>query len=205
MNPLLLSSSRFRRSAPVIGLVGLLAGIAAFAWASFSPARYQTSIAFTVSLIQKQQTPDYQYDGYYAIKAAELVSQSLISWFLTPSVIMDIYEDAGLTPNVTNLQRFVARFKARQHSAQNVVVTFKEDRQEDAERLSDSMIKLVEQKGEALNKNQAKETLFTVEGSRPIIVPVSTNPWIAALAGLILGVVVGAFVVAIHEGWTGGA
>lgn len=179
----------------------LLVGAMGLILATSTPPKYQTSVSFSIALTQKQQTPDYQYDGYYAIRAAELVSQTLISWFLTPSVILDIYQDAGISPKISNLNRFVARFKARQHAAQNIVITFKEQDEQTAEAIAGSIVKIVEQKGEALNTTQQHEALFDVQGSTPVIVQTRWNPYVATGSALLLGLFFSLFVISVKGYW----
>lgn len=181
----------------------LVAGIGLVVATSTRP-KYQTSVSFSIALTQKQQTPDYQYDGYYAIKAAELVSQTLISWFLTPSVILDIYSDAGVPPNISNLNRFVARFKARQHAAQNIVITFKEDDETKARAIAESIVTVVEKKGEALNTTEQREALFDVQGSTPVIVKTRLNPYLTVGSAMLFGFFIALFAVSVKEYWNEG-
>ena len=110
----------------LIVVITIIATLASFLFSYYQPDYYKVSIAFGVKSINRQSTTEYQFDGYYAIKASELFSQTIISWFLTPSVLVDIYDQADIDPEITSLEQFTSRFKTKQYSAQNFVVIFKE-------------------------------------------------------------------------------
>ena len=61
----------------VITLLGAVVGY-------FMGVRYKTSISFSIIRTSSKETADYQYDDYYAIRSAELLGQTMLSWFLTP-------------------------------------------------------------------------------------------------------------------------
>jgi len=88
----------------------MLGALVAVILASCSPGSARVSLAFTIAEQQRQDTPDYSYDGYYSIRASELVADSLMSWLSTPSVIKDIYTSAGLP--ITDAQAFAKAGRA---------------------------------------------------------------------------------------------
>ena len=73
-------------------IITVLATILSFVFAYFKPVNFDTSISFSINRINKQKTEEYQYDDYYAIQASDLFSQTVMSWFLTPSVLLEIYD-----------------------------------------------------------------------------------------------------------------
>lgn len=159
----------------------------------YRPVQYDASLSFAVERVNKQETSEYQYDGYYEIQAADLFSQTVISWFLTPSVLFEIYDRADLDPEIGTLDRFANRFKTRKYSPQNIVVRFKADSREKAEKLSNAIISVVEEKAVHLNRNDQGDSLFNVVGETPVIVEsrpnVTVNGIVALVAGLMLSLV----------------
>lgn len=153
--------------------------------------RYAASLAIAVNRINKQVTPDYQYDGYYALQASDLFSQTLLSWFLTPSVILDFYQKAGVDPHVTTTNELVSRFKARKFAAQNIVVQFTERDRDAAQKLADGISSTVRSRSAELDKNATGDSTFEVVPSTAVIVEVKPNPVLntiaAAVASLLLG------------------
>lgn len=167
--------------------VVFVSGLTTFVISKNIPAQYQASLSFTIGIRQKQQTTEYQYDGYYGLKAAELVSQTMMSWFLTPSVVVEMYESASLPIPRENPNRLVAHFRARQHAAQNIVVSFREPDEKKASKLADAIIEVIQKKGENLNKNTNDETLFHVVGEKPVIVKTKINALVASISAVVFG------------------
>lgn len=174
----------------LIIVVTVVTTVVAFLVSFYQPDYYKVSTSFTVKAINKPVTTEYQYDGYYAIKASELFSQTVISWFLTPSVLVDIYDMAGIDPQITSLEKFTSRFTTKQYSAQNFVVTFKERDKSAAEKVANSIISYVEDNALYLNQDSNQNSLFEVEGSSPVIIKSKTATWLVTLAAFILGLVI---------------
>ncbi|OGY78689.1 MAG: hypothetical protein A3B74_04930 [Candidatus Kerfeldbacteria bacterium RIFCSPHIGHO2_02_FULL_42_14] len=176
--------------------VVVIAGAAIIAWAM--PERFKTSVAFAINRGEVQQTTDYQYDGYYVLRAAELYAQNIVSWFLTPSFLVEVYEKAKIPPEITNLERFGNRFKTKQYSPQNIVVTFTVNDRTTAEKLAQSIIATVEEQASAFGQSVEKD-LFMVVGSQPVIVNDQQPAWLIILVGGILGLIVSFILVYIHR------
>ncbi|MBI2426661.1 MAG: hypothetical protein HYV34_02335, partial [Candidatus Kerfeldbacteria bacterium] len=99
--------------------------LAAYLGSVLRPTTWDTSVSLRVNRINKQQTQYYD-DSYFAIQASDLFSQTVMSWFLTPSVLLGIYTTADVDPQVESLDRFPERFKVKKYSPQNIVVRFQE-------------------------------------------------------------------------------
>jgi hypothetical protein len=78
------------------------------------------SVSFAVNRINSQSTAEYQYDGYYALQAADLFAQTVVSWFSTPSVLREVYDQASMDPEITTVSSLANRFKVKKYSAQNI-------------------------------------------------------------------------------------
>jgi len=101
-------------------VIAVIAGLAG-AWFAYSrPTQYEGSVSFTINRINTAVTTEYQYDGYYGIKAAELFGQTVVSWLETPSVLLDMYQRAGVEPHITSLSSFTGRFRAKIYSPQTI-------------------------------------------------------------------------------------
>ncbi len=181
----------------VLSVVALavIGAVVAVIVAQFSPVTYKTSISFGINRINIKETGDYQYDGYYAIQASDLFAKTVVSWFLTPSVLLEMYDRAGIDPDISSLDQFTGRFKTRQYSAQNVVVTFNERTQEVADTISGAIIAVVEERAAAANQTAESAPLFEVRGSSPVIVDQRPNAPFSAAAGAAAGIVVGFIVI----------
>lgn len=161
--------------------------IAAMLFAVTRPNTYTASIAFTINRINKQPTSEYQFDGYYALQASDLFSDTVVSWFLTPSAIVDMYDRAGINPNVTSLSSLTSRFNIKKFSAQNLNVKFTALSQNEADKLATAVIQTVQEKTASLNQSADRKALFEAVGSKPVIVTNSKGAIIAGIVGLIIG------------------
>lgn len=165
-----------------------VAGIG-LAYALLSPTVYDTSISFSINRISKQETPDYQYDGYYAIQASDLFSQTVLSWFLTPSVLLEIYDGAGIDPNVSSIEQLTSRFKAKKYSAQNIVVRFIERDKQTADKISGSLVKVIEERARTSNQDSGQQAWFDVQGATPFIVEKRPSPGLMTGIGAAVGII----------------
>jgi len=184
-------SGQLRTTWKWIAAITVVVVAATVVFTMLKPVTYTTSVSFSINRINKEQSAYYEYDGYYAIQAADLISQTVVSWFLTPSVLLEIYETAGVDPAIDSLNEFAARFKTRKHSSQNVVVTFTERDEANGEKLGAAVIEVVEEMGAGLNQSSDAQALYGVVGSTPVIVEDQAD-WpitvaVGVLAGLILG------------------
>lgn len=186
-----LSASAFRPYRAFLMFFVLVATLATFAFSFTAEPRYVASLSITVNRVHRQETADYQYDGYYAIQASDLFSQTILSWFLTPSVLLEFYQRAGVDPDITTLSGVIGRFRARKFAAQNIVVQFSDANRDHAEKLATAIGAVVKERGEALNKDSENRGLFEVAPATPVIVEsrpnVALNTVVAFIASLVIG------------------
>ncbi len=179
----------------LIIILTLLLAAVSFLFAYIQEPYFDTSISFTVNRINRQNTQYYEYDGFYAIQASDLFAANVVSWFMTPSFLLEIYDQANLDPQITSLERFANRFKTKQFSSQNIVVRFREETDERARKISEAIINKVETKSAQLNKTADDKSLFEVVGSKPVIVEKKANIWLSTLIGLVSGFILAVIIV----------
>lgn len=177
----------------VIIVLTLLITVFSFLFSYFQPTLYDTSISFTINRTAKEKTTDYQYDGYYAIQASNLFAQTLMSWLMTPSVLLEIYQEANIEPNIDYLDKFASRFETKKFSPQNVAVRYKERNIETAQKIAQGIIKVVEEKSLELNRTSEGDSLFLVVGSQPVIVPYKPSVPLVTVVGLAVGFLISCF------------
>lgn len=190
----------FKRFLAVILIVAVIGGFAGFAAGSFlDEVEYDTSISFAVNRTNRQETPDYQYDGYYAIQAADLFSQTIVSWFSTPSVLLEMYRNAGIEPEITSIDAFSNQFRTKKFSSQNIVLRFSEATRERAEQISKSIIDTTKTRASALNRSSDQKALFEVVAAEPVIVEKRPNVALKTVLGFVSGVILGLiFAIGLH-------
>lgn len=159
---------------------------------------YTSSISFAVNRINKQETQYYD-DSYYGIQAADLFSQTVISWFMTPSVLLEIYDQSGVDPKITTIEKFTSRFKTKKYSAQNIVVKFTERDRETAEKISDAAVLVMESKAADLNRSANNKALFEIVAAKPVIVENRINIYLVGAIGLVVGFLLSIVLVYLKE------
>ncbi len=179
----------------IVGLT-LTAAIAAYIAAATRPVMTGVSMSFAINRTNKEATAQYQYDGYYALQAADLFAQTAVSWFSTPSVLREVYDQANLDPEIRSLNSLPARFSVKKYSAQNIVVKFKERTTDRANSVAAAMKVVMEAKASRLNQSADGKSLFEIVASPPVVAPARPDGWLPGGVALILGFALSLFVAA---------
>lgn len=160
------------------------------------PIQYRASTSFAINRINRQETTEYQYDGYYALQAGDLFAQTVVSWFSTPSIVQEMYQAGGVDPETVLPTKLPSRFRVKKYSAQNIVVRYTESTKERSEKLSAGIKQVLERRTSDLNQTSTGKSLFEIVGTAPVIIAGRLNPWVAgglaALAGLFIGLILAA-------------
>lgn len=182
--------SILRKHQVFIVVFTVLLALSGFILGYTTPVRYKASVAFMIVQVSQQVTTDYTYDEYYALRSAELIGQNVLGWFLTPSFLVGVYNTAGVGADITSLERFSRRFKAKQYSPQNIVVTFSDPIEDTARKLADAVIQNVEKGVKELDQSQTQD-VFEIRGAEPVVIVSEFPLWLTTLAGFITGLVGG--------------
>lgn len=168
-------------------IFGVIAtAIAAFVFALYRPVSYQAVVSFDLNFVNRPDTIDYQYGGYYDLKAAEIYTQHIMSWFLTPAFVEEIYQQAGVGYEIDSIPRFTNRFKTEQYSAQNFIVEFRDYSREQAQKLADALTTVVERRASLVSEQQ-EQALFSIIAQEPVVAETDFNPWVVAFLGALAG------------------
>lgn len=176
------------RRKPALGLAAaallgaVLAALAARAW----PTRYETTLDFVIDRPAPQETADYAYDGYYALRASELFADTLIGWFSTPSFVKSVLTRAESAPPAD--AALPARlFRAKRYSSQLVVVRFSAKAPEAAAALAAAAAAEASDRTSRLIPDAKSRSLFTLRAAPPVTEPRRLSSGRAAFAGAALG------------------
>lgn len=164
--------------------------------ASTRPVRIGVSISFAINRINREATTQYQYDGYYALQAADLFAQTVISWFSTPSVLLEVYQQGNIDPAIQSISNLPSRFTVRKYSAQNIVVKYTESDQARAEKVAASLITVMASKASKMNQTSEGKSLFEIVGGVPAIAPATPNLGLLVAVAAVLSFALGLFVAA---------
>ena len=158
---------QLRRRLPMVILVSIVVFMAVYTILRRQGVIHEVHFSYIVSLEDRQQTAQYQFDGYYTLQAIELFTDTLSNLITTPELLVRAYEQAKLPlPNLTarTLQGAVT---AEQIGPQLVHVTVRDKNREVAEKLSKSLMNVVGQDVEVY-QNQGKPAVkFQIVASEP--------------------------------------
>ncbi len=185
----------WRQRGLIIAMV-VIATVTTWIVSSSQPVRFGSSQSFAINRINRESTPDYQFDGYYALQAADLFSQTVVSWFSTPSVLQEVYQQAKLDPEIDSLNSLPSRFKVKKYSSQNIVVRVTERTSDRLAKVTSAVKSVMEQKAAQLNQDPNGKSQFTIVGSTPVIAEVRPMVWLNSLVALVLSFGLSLFVAA---------
>lgn len=176
------------RRSPVRAVAGaaLLGALLAVAAARAFPTRYETTLDFTIDRPVPQETADYAYDGYYALRASELFADTLIGWFSTPSFVKSVLTRTELAA-ADGVALPARLFRAKRYSSQLVVVRFSAKTPDAAAALAAAAVTEASERAAGLMPGAKGQPLFMLRAAPPVIELRRLPTERAAFAGAALG------------------
>ena len=162
----------------------ILGGVLLAFLPSLFPRTYQ--ISFTLEVIPNLSQGDfYNYDGFYALQAAEIASSDIAKWFISPVFverILSANESETLSElSVRDLRRIIS---SEQISNSLVEITYETDSEELAKDRYDAISSVINE------RVRDRELNFKVESLEPTIRPKTYVRAFWFLAGVVLGALV---------------
>lgn len=182
----------------LILIITILIGVSSFVFTLKRPVIYDTSLSLFITRTTTQATQDYKYDGYYAIKAAELFSDTVRQWLQSPEVVIEIYKKAGIDLELESLRKLGKILKVYKMSPQYVEVRFKAEEKEKVQKISSVIPSVLQSKAQQLAWSSG-DLAFYIRATSPVIIENKPKPLFNGLIGLISGFVLGIFVVFFRE------
>lgn len=181
----------------VIFITALLVGFFAFIFSFFAPTIYETSLSIETERKNIQETSDFRYDDYYALKASEMFVDSMAKWFSNPEFITQICKEAEVDISGASLRNLKKKIKANKMSAQYLEIKFKTKTRKESEKISSAISSTIKERSKNLGWTDAEENVFSIKTSNPIIVEknplIFLNTLIGLFSGLFIGILIGFF------------
>lgn len=173
----------------VFWTIVVLAGISALVFTTAQPKSYLASTTFTVnksSSIKQKDSTTYLFDNYYNIQSAGLFSQIVTTWFESPSLVTEIYNNAGIpVPNVSQ-KKLSKTFKAIREEPATINVNLTGTNKDDLNKLLNSAAEVLQDKTNELSKNG--ETIYELAKFKPVVTDNSQNLILNTIIGLFAGI-----------------
>jgi capsular polysaccharide biosynthesis protein len=171
----------------VVSLITLLAVL----FSAVRPAIFDTALSLDIAVAQREETQDFQFNGYYAIQSSELFADTLVSWLESPDVVVTVYDRSGVALPSDNVSRLTRVFDAEKLSSQHVKIAFANSSTEQALAIVSGLEETIQEKAAALNETSQGTTSFHVIFSEPIVKEKPRNLALNGIIGLIVGLMVG--------------
>ena len=175
--------------------VAIITGISTFLFSIIQPLKYEVSLSLFVNKDKTQETDDFKYDGYYALQAGEVITDSVVEWLKSPEIVNSIYQKAEVVYDFKSIKSYTKKFIVKKMSAQYIEVKFKTNNKEDAEKISLVIVEVIKSKVENLRENSEQELSFLIENEKPIIIESKPDAFLNLIIGFVSGLFLGFFVV----------
>lgn len=188
-----------RRSFLVIILLSVGASLMAGVLASRAAKDWRVYYSYVVSMAEREQKSDFRFDGYYALQATDLFTETLAAWVTTPEVIVAAHAAARL-PLPSQDSRVIGQLvEAKQSAPQLVQVTVKGSDQAHAKKLAEGLITVMKERVAAYHEQATSELTFSVVASEPWVGSREISRWVVAAATFIFVCLAGINVVLMRE------
>jgi len=176
-------------------LVALAAGF--FAW--WQGENFSVSLALTISRQGTQESIDYKYDNYYALRASDEFGTTVVGWFKTPEIAEAINQKVGINSSGWSLSSLSERFKAAKISPNLVEVRYGAKTESDAKKISQAIGQVISEKVGLINNSSNQGIAFLVIVGEPVVAKNTYNFWLNILAGFLIGLIFGFFIIVARD------
>lgn len=157
----------FKALLPMFLLVSIVAAGVALVIARQLPVQHQAHFSYSVSLAVREQSTEYQFDGFYALQATDLFTATLASWAQAPEMVAAAYRAGGLELPTQDPRRLVRSIEARKVAPQLVEITIRETDAARAQQLIEGLKIIVGSEVERYHTESIPELQFRVTATEP--------------------------------------
>ncbi len=173
----------------LIFTIVIIAAVLVFSW--IISGGYKVSLAILVaSKVEGQTSTDYQYSGYYSVKAADEFGNSISQLIKSPEIIDAVFQKAGVQSRIS--------FKAQKMAPQYIEVKFVAATQEEGKKISQTLVSVLGKKVGDLN-SLSGNVMFSVSAGDPIITKNQQDYLLNGFIALIGGFLLSIFIVLLKE------
>ena len=161
-----------------------------------------TNVIVQQKIASYEQGEDFKYDGYYAVLANQQLSDTLETWLVSPDVVDEIYQRAGINPP-TSLDALSNVFNINKEVSQSIKVVMNTSTADEAERVLKAMIDIMREKVEGMIVSYDNRPIFTVSSTQVLVLPHEIDYrlqyGVGIAGGLLVGLLLAYFVYALRE------
>ena len=185
---------------PHILLASFVLAALAYALATRLGPLPQVHFSYLVSLNEREVTPEFEFDGFYALQATDLFATTLAAWVSTPEVVIAAHQAAGVAPATADPRALTRLVEARKTAPQLVEVTVKGTDQATAEALTTGLLAAMEHNIALYHDEGIPALEFRAVTTMPFSGERSINPRLITVATFFVSLIVLLNVVLLFEG-----
>jgi len=178
------------RALPLICAAGIAAAGLGYGIARKIPPSYEVHFSYIVALQERDTSPGFRYDGYYALSGTELFSSTLASLIASPEMIVQAYQEAKLPVSTQDPFALTKRVRAQKAASQLVQITIIDSSREKAEVLAAAVGDVAQRTVRHYNATNSDSDQFSITSTTPWtgVVRVSAIP-VAIITGVFSSIV----------------
>lgn len=157
-----------QRRLPLCLLGSLILAAGAYAFVARQGVTYKVHSSYIVSLAEREESPEYTFDGFYALQATELFTTTLAGWLQAPESIVAAYAEAGLPLPTDDVRRLVRHVTTHKTAPQLIGVVVVGSKRETVEKLAEALAAVTRRNVELYHDQGIPALHFRV---------VITEPW----------------------------
>lgn len=148
-----------------VAVMAVLGGVYYF----LQPLNFKSVLTLNVTRKGAQQTSDYKYDDFYRLQADERFADTVVRWLESPRIATDILVAAEIEAAPLTLRQLGRYFRAQRLSSQTIKVAYTTTDAKLAKKITTSLVAVLNNNTDNLNKLQNEESWFILTGEDPII------------------------------------
>lgn len=133
------------------------------------------------------------------MRASDEFGTTVVGWFKTPEIAEAINQKVGINSSGWSLSALSGRFKAAKISPNLVEVRYGAKTESDAKKISQAIGQVISEKVSLINNSSNQGIAFLVIAGEPVIVKNTYNLWLNILAGFLIGLVFGFFIIVARD------
>lgn len=174
----------------LIIVMTILTAIFSLSLAHFLPRGFETNATYVLHRVNREKSPDFQYDNYYSVQASEYFSNSVVALLATPEVVFEIYKKAQLE-NEDSINNLVKSITAQQLASHVIKVKVTNRERQKSEKIMAALSEVIGEKVKQTELTSEGKNSFEISSGEKVVIEKKLDPKLAALCGLAGGIFIG--------------
>jgi len=178
----------------LVVIIIVLSGLGTFFLSKYQPKTFTSATTLIVnkkSALDQDKVTYYLFDNYYNVQSSGLFSQMVATWFESPALAKEIYEQAGLQVPDISQKALTKTFRAIREEPATIHLSTVGKNPVELEKLINAASAVIQQKINEMGKTDTSfyniVTFSTITTENKVNLPLNTI--IGLIAGLMVGII----------------